>query len=357
MDTNTSDEAGSTNARRGLTYEQAGVSIAAQDKAIELIKPLAAATYTSRVLAGVGAFGAAFKAGFEEYEDPVLVSSTDGVGTKVKLAARFDAWENIGRDLVAVSVNDIITTGAAPLFFLDYIACHKLNPRTVERIVSGIKDGCLECGCVLMGGELAEMGEVYREGEVDLAGFAVGVVDAPRRVDGSTVVPGDVILGLPSSGLHSNGYSLVRKVFESLSEAEWTQFNPRLGCSLADEVLKPTAIYYRHLRELQDNEVELKAIAHVSGGGIPGNCGRGLAPGLDVRVNKAAIAVPAIFEIIAARGGVEDAEMWNTFNMGVGMTIVVAPEQADAALDLAGESLGLKCIGEIVPGDGKVVLY
>jgi phosphoribosylformylglycinamidine cyclo-ligase len=356
MEDNTPED-GSTTPKRGLTYEQAGVSIAAQDKAIELIKPLAASTYTARVLSGVGAFGAAFKAGFEEMEDPVLVSSTDGVGTKVKLAARFDGWDSIGRDLVAVSVNDIITTGATPLFFLDYIACHKLVPRTIERIVSGIKEGCLECGCALIGGELAEMGEVYYEGEIDLAGFAVGVVDGPRRVDGSTVVPGDIVLGLPSSGLHSNGFTLVRRIFDDLSDAEWMQFNPRLGTSLADIVMRPTVIYYRHLRELLDAEVELKAIAHVSGGGIPGNAGRTLAPGLDMRVDRSKVPVLPIFELIAERGGVEDAEMWKTFNMGVGMTLVVAPAQADAAMELAAESLGLVRIGEIVPGDGNVVLY
>lgn len=355
--TNNSSDDGSPTGRRGLTYEQAGVSIAAQDKAIELIKPLAAATYTPSVLAGVGAFGAAFKANFDEYTDPVLVSSTDGVGTKVKLAARFDAWENAGRDLVGVSVNDIITTGAAPLFFLDYIACNKLSPRIVERIVSGIKEGCLECGCALLGGELAEMGDVYVEGEFDLAGFVVGVVDRPYMVDGSTVVPGDVVLGLTSNGIHANGLTLVRRVFEGLGDAEWLSFNSRLGHSLADEVVRPMAIYHRHLQELRDAEVEIKAIAHISGGGLPGNAARMIPPGLDIHIHRAAITVQPVFELIAEQGGVADEEMWRTFNMGIGMTIIVSPEQADAAQEMLGESLGLQRIGEIAPGDGKVVLY
>ncbi len=356
MTHNSSDD-GIPTAKRGLTYEQAGVSIAAQDKAIELIKPLAAATYTPSVLAGVGAFGAAFKANFDEHTDPVLVSSTDGIGTKIKLAARFDAWESAGRDLVAVSVNDIITTGAVPLFFLDYIACYKLNPRIVERIVSGIRDGCLECGCVLLGGELAEMGEVYAEGEIDLAGFAVGVVDRPYMVDGSAVVPGDVVLGLPSSGIHANGTTLVRRAFEGLSDAEWRSFNPRIGRSLADEVVQPMIIYHRHLQEMRDAEVEIKAIAHISGGGLLGNAARMLAPGLDIRIDRAAITVLPVFDLVAERGGIAEVEMWGTFNMGIGMTVVVSPEQADAALVLFGESLGLRRIGGVIPGDGKVVLY
>lgn len=356
MNQNSTDD-GNPTAKRGLTYEEAGVSIAAQDRAIELIKPLASATYTPRVLSGVGAFGAAFKANFEDYTEPVLVSSTDGIGTKIKLAARFDAWECAGRDLVAVSVNDIITAGAIPLFFLDYIACYKLIPQIVERIVAGIKEGCLECGCVLLGGELAEMGEVYAEGEIDLAGFAVGVVDLPYMVDGSSVVPGDVVLALPSTGLHANGITLARRALEGLSDAEWHSYNNKLRRTLAEEVVRPMAIYHCHLQELRDAEIEIKSIAHISGGGIPGNAARTLAPGLDVRISKAAVAVPPIFGLIAEYGGVAEDEMWRTFNMGAGMTIIVSPGQADSAMNLLGEQLGIMRIGEVASGDGKVILY
>ncbi len=340
----------------GWTYEQAGVSIDAQDAAIELIKPLAAATYTPRVLSAVGAFGGAFKADFKEFEDPALVASTDGVGTKVKLAARFDAWENVGRDLVAVSVNDIITTGATPLFFLDYIACHRLVPHTIERVLTGVRDGCLEAGCALLGGEMAEMADIYPEGEMDLAGFAVGVVDGRRRIDGSGVAPGDVVLALPSSGAHANGYTLIRRIFASLSEEDWLRHDERLGCSLAEELLKPTVIYYRQLRELADAGIGVKAIAHISGGGLLDNAGRTLPSGLDVRIDRAAISTPPIFDLIAHQGPVVDEEMWKTFNMGVGMTLVAAPEQAGKVLALPGGKTGPYRIGEIIPGEGRVII-
>jgi phosphoribosylformylglycinamidine cyclo-ligase len=342
--------------KNALTYEQAGVSIAAQDAAIELIKPLAEATHTPRVLSAIGAFGGAYKADFEQYDDPILVASTDSVGTKVKLAARFDAWENVGKDLVAVSVNDVITTGAAPLFFLDYIACNKLDPKIVERVVSGVRDGCLECGCSLLGGELAEMGDVYGEGEIDLVGFAVGVVDSRRRIDGSGVVAGDIVFGLPSSGVHSNGYSLVRKAFESLPEQEWRTHDDLLDCSLAEELLKPTTIYCRHIKMLQDAEIEIKAVAHISGGGIPGNAARMLPPGLDLQIKRSEVPVHPIFRYIAEAGGVEEAEMWSTFNMGIGCTLVAAPEQAEAALSLSENGIKLLRLGRIVPGSGNVLI-
>lgn len=339
-----------------MTYEQAGVSIAAQDTAIELIKPLAEATHTPQVLAGIGAFGGAFKADFEHFEDPVLVASTDSVGTKVKLAARFDAWDSVGRDLVAVSVNDVITTGAKPLFFLDYIACNKLAPRIVERVITGVRDGCLECGCALLGGELAEMGDVYGEGEFDLVGFAVGVVDSRRRIDGSNVTTGDVVIGIPSSGVHSNGYSLVRKAFESLSDREWQRHDDLLGCSLAEELLKPTTIYCRHIQTLLDAGIEIKAIAHISGGGIPGNAARMLPPGLGLRILRSEVPVLPVFHRIAEAGGVEDSEMWSTFNMGIGCTLVAASEQAEAALSLGGSGISLLRLGEVVPGSGNVLI-
>jgi len=339
-----------------LTYEQAGVSIAAQDAAIELIRPLAETTHTPQVLAGIGAFGGAFKADFEHLEDPVLVASTDSVGTKVKLAARFDGWINVGRDLVAVSVNDVITTGAKPLFFLDYIACNKLAPKVVERVITGVRDGCLECSCALLGGELAEMSDVYGEGEIDLVGFAVGVVDSRLRIDGSSVIAGDVVLGIPSSGVHSNGYSLVRKAFESFSDRDWQKRDDLLGCSLAEELLKPTTIYYRHIQTLLDAGIEVKAIAHISGGGMPGNAARMLPPGLGLRILRSEIPVLPVFHRIAETGGIEDSEMWNTFNMGIGCTLISASEQAEVALSLGGNGIGLLRLGEVVPGSGDVLI-
>jgi len=341
---------------RGLTYERSGVSIAAQDTAIELIRPLAEETHTSQVLAGIGAFGGAFKANFEHLENPVLVASTDGVGTKVKLAARFNAWENVGRDLVAVSVNDVITAGAKPLFFLDYIACNKLTPEIVERVITGVRDGCLECGCALLGGELAEMGDVYGEGEIDLVGFAVGVVDSRCRIDGSSVAAGDVVIGFPSSGVHSNGYALVRKAFESLTDRDWQKRDDLLGCSLAEELLKPTTIYWRHIQMLLDAGIEMKAIAHISGGGIPGNAGRMLPPGLSMRILRSEIPVLPVFSRVAEAGGVDDSEMWNTFNMGIGCTFIAAPEQAEAALSLGSGSISLLRLGDVVPGGGGVLI-
>jgi phosphoribosylformylglycinamidine cyclo-ligase len=339
----------------GLTYEQAGVSIEAQGAAIELIKPLAADTYTPRVVSGVGGFGALFDAGFEDITEPVLVASTDGVGTKVKLAARFNRWEGVGRDLVAVCVNDVITTGAHPLFFLDYIACHKLEPQVVQEVVRGMRDACLECGCALIGGEMAEMGEVYRPGEMDLAGFAVGVVDRLNRIDGGSVVAGDVVVGLPSNGVHSNGFSLVRKVFEGLSDAEWQEHSDRLGCSLVEDLLRPTQLYHGSLRTLLDNGAEVKAVAHISGGGLPDNAGRVLPPGLDVVIERAAVPAQPIFGLIAEHGGVAEKEMWHTFNMGVGMMLIIAPEQVDEAVGLLAEGpVRPVVIGRILSGDGRV---
>ncbi len=339
----------------GLTYEQAGVSIKAQDAAIELIKPLAAETYTPRVVSGVGGFGAQFDAAFEDIDEPILVSSTDGVGTKVRLAARFRRWEAVGRDLVAVCVNDVITTGAHPLFFLDYLACHKLEPQVVQEAVRGMRAGCLECGCALIGGELAEMGDIYQPGEMDLAGFAVGVVGRLNRIDGRGVVAGDIVVGLPSNGVHANGFSLVRKVFEGLSDAEWLEHNDRLGRSLLDDLMRPTRLYHRSLRTLLDNGAEIKAVAHISGGGLPDNVARMLPPGLNVVIERAAVPVQPIFSLIAERGSVDDEEMWHTFNMGVGLVLVIAPEQVDEAIGLLAEEPERPVvIGAVRSGDGRV---
>ena len=247
----------SDTASSGLTYEKAGVSIAAAEDAVARIKRLAESTRTPQVLAGVGPFAAAFQADFAQYEEPLLVASTDGVGTKVKLAAAFGRYKEVGRDTVAVSTNDVLTCGASPLFFLDYIACNRVEPNVIEELVTGMRDGCLEASMALVGGELAEMRDLYSPGEFDLVGFAVGVVDRSQLITGEQITVGDRLLAVPSSGIHANGLTLARKVFKGMSEEQWKQIDDRLGCSLADEMLKPTRIYAREMKHLLDAGLQI----------------------------------------------------------------------------------------------------
>ncbi len=338
----------------GLSYENAGVSISAAEETVRRIKLIAERTRTAHVLEGIGPFGASFRGRFEDLEEPILVSTTDGVGTKVKLSARFKSFRTIGYDLVAVNANDIITTSAFPLFFLDYIACHRVDPDAIEQIAEGMADACLECGCSLIGGEISEMRDLYAEGEFDLAGFMVGVVDKNKRVTGENITCGDVILGLPSSGVHANGLTLARKAFESLTDEEWRSFNPDLGKSLAEELLTPTKVYVHQLSALKKTEVEIKGIVHVSGGGIRGNLGRILPAGVDAVVYRDKIETPPIFKLIAEAGGVSDGEMWRVFNMGMGMLFVLDPEQAEGAKACAEENdFPLIEVGEIVEGNAS----
>jgi phosphoribosylformylglycinamidine cyclo-ligase len=336
-----------------ISYRDAGVDIEAGDEAVRRIARLAAGTHRPEVLGGVGAFAAFCRvpAGFRE---PVIVSSTDGVGTKLKVALLADRHDTVGIDLVAMGVNDVVVHGAEPLFFLDYLAVHRVDPARVEAIVGGVAAGCAQAGCALVGGETAELGDFYAPGEYDLAGFAVGVVERSRIVTGALVRPGDRVLGLASSGLHSNGYSLVRKVvFDRLRLGPGDPM-PGTGRSVADELLEPSRIYVRPVLDLLA-AVPVKAMAHVTGGGLTENLPRVLPEGCRARLDRRAWPVPPVFALIQEAGGVPESEMRRTFNMGVGLAIVVAPAAAGDATGLlrrAGERVFE--IGEVVAGQRGV---
>jgi phosphoribosylformylglycinamidine cyclo-ligase len=322
-----------------LTYRAAGVDIRAGDEAVRRISRLAAATHRPEVLGGIGAF-AAFCRLPEGYAEPVLVSSTDGVGSKLKIAFLADRHDTVGIDLVAMGVNDLLVHGAEPFYFLDYLAVHRVDPERIEAIVSGIAAGCREAGCALVGGETAEMRDFYAPGEYDLAGFSVGVVERARIVTGATVTPGDRVIGLASSGLHSNGYSLARAVLLDRLGLGVDDVIPGVGRRLAEELLEPTRIYARAILALL-RAVPVKAMAHVTGGGITENLPRVLPEGRLAVIEAGAWPVPPVFRAIREGGGVGDDEMRRTFNMGLGYLIVVAAEevgQAMASLEAAGES-------------------
>ncbi|MBI1845800.1 MAG: phosphoribosylformylglycinamidine cyclo-ligase [Candidatus Rokubacteria bacterium] len=338
-----------------LSYRDAGVNIEAGDEAVRRIAPLARSTARPEVLGGIGGFAGLVRvpAG---YREPVLVSSTDGVGTKLKVAFLADRHDTVGIDLVAMGVNDLIVTGAEPLYFLDYIGMARLDPAKVEAIVGGVAAGCRLAGCALIGGETAEMPGLYAAGEYDLAGFAVGVVEQSRIVDGHAVKPGDRVLGLASSGLHSNGFSLARRiVFDALGLGVDAPM-PGTGRTVAEELLIPTRIYVRSVLALLAR-LEVHAMAHVTGGGLPGNLPRVLPEGCRAVLHRTSWTVPAVFRTLAAAGGVEDAEMFRAFNMGVGFVIVVPAGAADAATTLlreAGETV--YALGEVVAGERGVEL-
>ena len=340
--------------RPPLTYRDAGVDIQAGDEAVRRIAPLANATRRPEVMGGIGAF-AAFCRIPPGYTEPVLVSSTDGVGTKLKVAFLTGRHDTVGIDLVAMGVNDLLVHGAEPLFFLDYLAVHRVEPATVEAIVKGVAAGCAMAGCALVGGETAELGDLYTAGEYDLAGFAVGVVEARRIVNGATVAPGHRVLGLASSGLHSNGYSLARKALLDRLGLGPADPIPGVGRTVGDELLEPTRIYARAVAALL-REVEVAAMAHVTGGGIPGNLPRVLPEGCGAALARGSWPVPAVFRAIQEAGGVEEAEMQRAFNMGLGYLVVVPPDQAQravAALEAAGERVFE--VGEIHAGAREVV--
>ena len=316
-----------------LTYRDAGVDIDAGDALVEKIKPYAKRTLRPGVLAGIGGFGALFEVP-KGYREPVLVSGTDGVGTKLKVAFELGRHDTIGIDLVAMSVNDILTLGAEPLFFLDYYACGRLDVATAAEVVKGIAAGCERAGCALIGGETAEMPGMYTPGEYDLAGFAVGVVEKSAIIDGSQIVAGDVVLGLASDGAHSNGYSLVRKIIASRS----TDLGQKLGThTLADLVLAPTRIYVKPVLGLI-RRMPVKGIAHITGGGLTENVPRVLGEHLMARLDRGAWKLPPLFEWLKREGNVADDEMFRVFNCGIGLVLVVAAEQADATLGLLSES-------------------
>lgn len=338
-----------------LTYREAGVDIDAGDEAVRRIAPLARATARPEVLSGIGAFAAFVRvpAGLVE---PVLVSSTDGVGSKLKIAFLTDRHTTVGIDLVAMGVNDVLVHGAEPLYFLDYVAVPRIDPARIEAIVSGVAEGCRRAGCALVGGETAELPDLYRPGEYDLAGFAVGVVERARIVDGRGVKPGDRVLGLASSGLHSNGYSLARRiVFDVLGLGPETTL-PGTGRSVGDELLEPTRIYASSVKALLE-AVPVSAMAHITGGGLTGNVPRVLPDGCRAVLRRGGWKVPAIFETLRAAGGVDDGEMFRTFNMGIGYVVIVDRDvagRATQALERAGETV--YALGEIVAGARGVEL-
>lgn len=335
-----------------ITYKDSGVDIDAGDALVERIKPFAARTRIPEVLADVGGFAGMCRvpAGIDE---PILVSGTDGVGTKLKLAFQLDAHDGIGQDLVGMCVNDILTCGARPLFFLDYFATGKLSLETAARVVQGIARACEASGCALLGGETAEMPGMYGAGEYDLAGFAVGVVARSKIVDGHHTRAGDVVIGLGSSGLHSNGYSLARRVVEARGAKLDAQVM-ELGRTLGEALMAPTRLYAKPVRAVLEASpgIELKAMSHITGGGLPGNLPRVLPEGLGVRLDLGSFHRPKIFDVLASMGPIDEAELRRTLNIGLGFVMVVAPNDADRALALL-RSLGEdpRVVGEIIPVD------
>ena len=342
-----------TEKRRGLTYAQAGVDIDAGNRMVELIKPLVRATARPGADAEIGGFGGIFDLKRVGYRDPVLVAATDGVGTKLKVAIETGRHDTIGIDLVAMSVNDLVVQGAEPLFFLDYYACGRLEPEIGAAVVAGISVGCRESGCALIGGETAEMPGVYQGDDYDLAGFAVGAVERDALLPRADIVEGDVILGLSSSGVHSNGYSLVRKVIEKTG-LPWTApapFMPKQ--SLGEAILTPTRIYVKACLAAIRETNAVKGLAHITGGGFPDNIPRILPRGLGARIDLARVAVPAVFQWLASEGGIAESEMLRTFNCGIGMIVVASPEKADAvvkAFTRAGETVVI--LGDITSARG-----
>lgn len=338
-----------------LTYKDSGVDKEAGYKQVSLIKKFVKDTYTEGVLTDVGGFAGLFQLNKEAYEEPVLVSGTDGVGTKLKIAFKLDKHNTIGEDCVAMCVNDILCQGAKPLFFLDYIATGKLIPEKMAKIVEGIANGCKKSGSALIGGETAEMPGFYKEDEYDIAGFAVGVVDKKNIIDGSTIEEGDLIIGLPSSGIHSNGYSLVRKVLE-VSNIKLDKYIEELGSTIGEELLKPTRIYVDPVYELIEN-YNIKGISHITGGGLYENIPRTLPEGLTAIINTSKIDIPLIFNLIKEWGNIEIDEMYHTFNMGIGMVLIVDSEEGTKVLDFLKEKEEKAIIlGEIKKGEERIKL-
>lgn len=340
----------------GMDYRQAGVDIDEADRAVDLISSIVKSTTRPGVVSDIGGFAGFFRLDTERYPQPVLISGTDGVGTKLKVAQMNGIHDTVGIDLVAMCVNDILVSGAEPLFFLDYLAVGKLIPERVEEIVRGVAEGCREAGCALIGGETAEMPGFYREDEYDLAGFAVGVANQDRIITGQGTSQGDVIIGLASSGLHSNGYSLARKILFEMAGYTPDHQLDSLGKSLGEELLIPTRIYVKSILELMEN-VEIKAMAHITGGGIPGNLKRVIPPGLEAHIARSAWNPPPVFGLLAELGQVATAEMFRTFNMGIGFILIVEPAQVETSLSVLrrmGEFPAI--IGEVRFGERGVVI-
>lgn len=344
--------------KNGLTYAEAGVDIDAGNLMVDKIKPLVRSTRRPGADGEIGGFGGLFDLKAAGFTDPVLVAANDGVGTKLKIAIDADKHDTVGIDLVAMCVNDLVVQGAEPLFFLDYFATGKLSPDQGVAIVSGIAEGCLQAGCALIGGETAEMPGMYRDGDYDLAGFAVGAAERNRLLPRGDVSEGDIIIGLSSSGVHSNGFSLVRRIVE-MSGLGWKSDAPfKEGATLGEALLEPTRIYVKPLLAAIRASDGIKALAHITGGGFPDNIPRVLPEGLAAEINLDAIDVPAVFSWLAKTGGVEPLEMLRTFNCGIGMIAVVTPDKVDeviAALTKEGENV--TTIGRMVKREGEGVVY
>lgn len=344
------------NQSKSDSYAAAGVDITAGYKAVELMKQHIAKTMTAGVCSDVGGFGGLFELDTTGIEKPVLVSGTDGVGTKLKLAFLMDKHDTVGIDCVAMCVNDIICAGAKPLFFLDYIACGKNYPEKIADIVKGVCEGCVQSGAALIGGETAEMPGFYPVDEYDLAGFSVGVVDKLKIIDNKKMAAGDVVIALRSSGVHSNGFSLVRKVFDVENSDIKSPCEALGGKSIGETLLTPTKIYVKPILALLEN-VTVKGISHITGGGFYENIPRSIPAGLGAKINKSSVQVLPIFELIAKTGNISERDMYNTFNMGVGMSVVVPASEAEKALEILkanGEDAYI--IGEIVESDEKIIL-
>ncbi len=337
------------------SYADAGVDITAGYKAVELMKEHVKRTTIPGVLGGLGGFGGLVQLDLSGMPDPVLVSGTDGVGTKLKLAMLLDKHDTIGIDCVAMCVNDILACGAKPLFFLDYIACGKNFPEKMAAIVSGVAEGCVQSGCALVGGETAEHPGMMAEEDYDLAGFTVGAVDKSKILDINKMQAGDVILALPSTGVHSNGFSLVRKVFD-LEGKDLHRFVPELGGELGEALLTPTKIYVKPVLSLME-QVEVHGVSHITGGGFYENIPRCIPKGLGARIRKSDVRVHPLFDLIAKEGNIPERDMYNTFNMGVGMVVILPADQADKAVALLAQNgQDSYVLGEIVPGEGVELL-
>ena len=334
------------------SYREAGVNIEAGYEGVRLMKKHVARTMIPGVVSDIGGFGGLFAPQLSGMTEPVLVSGTDGVGTKIRIAQLMDKHDTVGIDCVAMCVNDIICCGAKPLFFLDYIAIGKNVPEKVAALVSGVAEGCVQSGCALIGGETAEHPGMMAEDDYDLAGFSVGVVDKPKVIDHSTMRSGDVILALPSSGIHSNGYSLVRKVFD-VEHADLSAYCAELGCTLGEALLTPTSIYVKPVLRCMES-VTVKGVSHITGGGFFENIPRCLPDGLMAKIEKAAVKTQPIFRMLQRLGGISEHDMFNTYNMGVGMAVIVAKEDVDKAV--AALDCGAYVIGEIAEGGERVML-
>lgn len=335
---------------KGITYKEAGVDVDAGNRAVLLMKESVRSTFRPGVISDIGGFGGLFALG--KYQEPVLVSGTDGVGTKLKVAFMLNRHDTVGIDLVAMSVNDILVSGAEPLFFLDYVGVGKLHPEQVAEIVSGVADGCRQANCALIGGETAELPSLYSPGEYDLAGFAVGVVEKQRIINGSNIEPGDVLVGLPSSGLHSNGFSLARKLIFELNDLSTVSAPVELGVTVGEELLRPTRIYVQPVLPLVQDEL-VKGMIHITGGGFIENIPRILPEGLGVCIHLGSWPVLPIFTWLQQLGSVETTEMYRTFNMGVGFVLVVSAEQAESVVErLAAGGERSYIIGYVEEGAG-----